>query len=164
MKLPNLEVAGQGGRIKGAGESFSSFPTDPVACFQYIQEQRKKPDFKYLKSYFPLPIGEIKQHLDRLGLFRSSFKTDQGMPGTFSVFSFDPDTNNLNEVEFVGEEGLAFPESNEMAPDLLLRVQEAFLQMNLKETHILIADLGRKESEKGRQPFFFVRAGITKDL
>jgi hypothetical protein len=159
-----VHIAEKGGRIKAAAESFKSFPRDPHECYRYIQEQRKKPDFKFLQAFFPLPHGEMRQHLNRLGLYRSTFKTDQGMPGNFSVFYVDPAHRETTEcIFFEGEEGLAIPEPYaDLDGDLVAQVQEAFLSLDLAKTSALIEDLPRREALKGRQPFFFVRAAVPK--
>ncbi len=164
---PQYSVIPIGGRIKAAAVGMDLLAGEPPEVDAKISSYRKKPPKELLTAFFPHSSAEIKQFLDRLGIYRPTLKTDQGMPGNFLHFLIDQnlERTNLKTVKVEREEGLALPEPHcEHSTDIVTEVQSHFRQMNLHGTFEYLRDMERRTAEKGRSPYFFIRAGASSEV
>lgn len=163
MEHYKTEIAPFGGRIKAASIGLDKFPdlSDTQLLDEYIRAQKKKPDFDFIKSYFPNDPQKIKQYLKHFGLLRPTIKTDQGMPGNFSYFRIDENIkkSNLDTNKFIREEGLAVPEKHcNDSNSEVLQLQSEFSKMNLSSVSKILLEKERTIADKGRLDYFLIRA------
>lgn len=163
----SCDIVPIGGRIKAAAVGMDLLSGEPPEVDEKISSYRKKPPKELLTAFFPHSSAEIKQFLDRLGIYRPILKTDQGMPGNFLHFLIDQnlDRTDLKTVKVEREEGLALPEPHcNHSADTVTEVQSHFRQMNLHGTFEYLRDMERRTAEKGRSPYFFIRAAASSEV
>jgi hypothetical protein len=166
----SLQILPSGGRIKSAYIGMNQLLNTNEQLHRDLQALRKNPTPKFQEAFFPNNLGYIKQVMGDLGIYRATIKNDQGMPGQFIPFGI----SNNNETNFenrivVANEGIAIPEMNtDHSQSVIEQVQRSFLDFNygnvlddLFENYSQI----KKESGKGRNPYFFIRPGsVDKEM
>lgn len=169
MKIPDLhcDIVPVGGRIKAAAVGMDLFRHEPPELDAKIATYRKHPPEELLKAFFPHDFREIAQFLNRLGIYRPTLKTDQGMAGNFFRFHIDPMLSRtvLKEHVVCSEEGIALPEPHYSHDAEAVRmVQKKFYNNDLHGTYNCLQAMSAHRAEKGRDPFFFIRPAMSADV
>ena len=157
-----------GGRVKassvGLGELFLGKSVSEGDG--NIKRLRERPHPSLLTAFFPSDKPRLKQLLGGVGLFRPMLKTDQGMGGNFLPFYLDGsiEKSNLSKEFLAEEEGIAIPEPHhDLGPENTRQIQKLFHEFKLDEVYRVVKSLdgNRRQAEKGRESFFFIRPART---